>query len=91
MNLEKIRFSFYFIYFASWRLGAYFTPLGEFIIGTEMPKTVNLSVLIPFIMQDISQPGDATGGSLQLNHKVSQLHSARSSLESCCLSFSAFP
>lgn len=90
-NLDKIRFSFYFIYFVSWRLDAYFTPLGEFITGTEMLKSVNLSALTPFIMQDIRQPSDAMGGSLQLNHKFSQLPSARSPLESCCLSFSACP
>lgn len=36
-----------------------------------MLKSVNLSVLTPLIMQDISQT-NATGGSLQLNPKVSR-------------------
>lgn len=36
-----------------------------------MLKSVNLSVLIQFIMCDISQPSEVVGGSLQLDDKTS--------------------
>lgn len=69
-NLEKNIFLFYLIYFASQTFGSYLTPLGEFIIGTEMLKSVNLCVLIQFIMRDSREPSDAVGGSLWLDDKA---------------------